>query len=116
VRVAKHSTHFVLVIVAGRDGHLVLAEPPSREAERLAAAASVALQVLEALADLHLTRLRLVDVELESGLRVLMSAMDGYILATVSESAPGPAHVEFRKLKERVSRIVTEKTEAGKKL
>jgi len=116
VRAAKHSTHFVLVLVAGRDGALLQAEPPSAEAERLAAAASVALQVLEAPADLHLTRLRLVDVELENGLRVLASPLDGHILVAVSESAPGSAHVEFRKLEERVSRIVTEKTEAGKKL
>jgi len=112
----KRSTRFEIVVVAGRDGHLVLAEPPSAEAERLAAAASVALQTLEALADLHLTRLRLVDAELENGLRVLASPMDGHILAAVSESAPGEAHIEFRKLEERVSRIVTEKTEAGKKL
>jgi len=116
VRVAKPSTHFEIIVVAERNGVPQLAEPHSAEAERLAAAASVALQVLEALADLHLTRLRLVDVELENGLRVLASPLDGHILVAVSESAPGSAHVEFRKLEEAASRIVTEKPEAGKKL
>jgi len=113
---AKLSTHFEITVLAGRDEALLQAEPPSGEVERLAAAAAVALQVLEALADLNLTRVKRLDVELESGLRVLASPMDGHVLVAFSESAPGPAHLSFRLLAEEVSSIVTEKTEANKKL
>jgi len=112
----KPSTHFVLVLVAGRDGVLQLAEPPNGEAERLSATASMALQTLEALADLYLTRVRLVDVELENGLRVLASPLNGHILVAVTEAPPGEAHVEFKLLEERVSRIVRLEQKSGKKL
>lgn len=89
-----------MVIYTWRDGIPISYIAPSQsEAEFMSVAVAAAVGALDALGDITNSKIKRLDIELENGEHILISTMDGSILALSTSTRPnlGLIHLVLRK-------------------
>jgi predicted regulator of Ras-like GTPase activity (Roadblock/LC7/MglB family) len=105
-KIVKETHDMVSVIVyAWRDGiPQAFLAPDQAQAEFLAVSAAAALGSLDAIGDIFGSKVKRVDVELENGEHIVISAVDGAFVAlsTIPRPNLGLIHVVLRKYEDEI--------------